>query len=264
MTEVFRLKQGKVPLLVSFPHSGEALPDSLRPRLTDEALTLDDTDHLLPELYDFVEALGGSTIEACYSRYVIDMNRPPDDASLYPGQNTTGIMPVIDFFGRSIYRPGAEPAADERADRIEAYWKPYHEALAAELERLRALHGAVLLWDAHSIRNTLPYLFAGTLPDLNIGTSAGASAGARIEAAVELAAARSEAYSVVNNGRFKGGYITRHYGKPLRGIHAVQLEMSKTIYLGRSQRPPFDDNRASALRVTLRDMLGAALEALIV
>ncbi|MBU6297343.1 MAG: N-formylglutamate deformylase [Alphaproteobacteria bacterium] len=262
MTEIFRLKQGKAPLLISFPHSGEALPDALRPRLTDEALTLDDTDFILPELYDFAEEFGASTIEANYSRYVVDPNRPPDDTSLYPGQNTTGIMPVMDFFGRALYRPGMEPDDDERAARIQFYWKPYHDALAAELERQRAVHRAVLLWDAHSIRNNLPYLFAGTLPDLNIGTAAGASAAARVETAVEQAARRSGAYSVITNGRFKGGYITRHYGRPSQGIHAVQLEMSKTIYLGHSQRPPLDANRAIALRVTLRGMLRAALEAL--
>ena len=262
MTEVFRLKQGRAPLLISFPHAGEVLPETLKPRLTGEALALDDTDFVLPELYGFVEGLGASTIEPYYSRYVIDLNRPPDDVSLYPGQNTTGIMPVLDFSGRAIYRAGSEPDADERVARIAFYWTPYHAALNAELERLRAVHGAVLLWDAHSIRNSLPYLFSGTLPDLNIGTAAGASAGAHIEAAIEQAARHSGAYSVITNGRFKGGYITRRYGQPSLGIHAVQLEMSKTIYLGHSQRPPIDANRASALRATLRAMLAAALGAL--
>ena len=262
MTSVFRLTRGKAPLLISFPHAGEELPPALPMRLTQDGLAIDDTDFNVPELYNFARELGASTIEPRYSRYVVDLNRPVDDAPLYPGQHGTGIVPISDFFGRPLYRTGQEPDASERSDRIDAYWRPYHAALAAELGRLRDAHGRVLLWDAHSIRDVIPTLFAGTLADLNIGTADGASAAPRIQDAVERVARASGAYSVVMNGRFTGGYITRNYGRPQQSIHAVQLEMSKTIYLGTGQRPPCDPARAGELRPVLRAMIESALVAL--
>lgn len=261
MTDVFRLNQGEAPLLVSFPHSGTALPPGLFERFTAEAQTLDDTDWLLPELYDFVRDIGASTIVPLYSRYLIDLNRPANDTPLYPGRRGTALIPTEDFFGKAIYRTGAHPSPEERAARLASYWRPYHEAIRAELDRLRAVHGRVLLWDAHSIRNVVPLLFEGTLPDLNIGSADETSADRAVTEAIAHVAEGS-AFSTVTNGRFKGGYITRAYGKPLEGIHAVQLEMSKAIYLAEGAKAVIDGQRAEPAKALLRRMVSAALDAL--
>ena len=259
MGVIFRLHPGHVPLLISFPHSGEHLPLGLGDRFTDEACRLDDTDWLLPQLYDFAEEIGASTIIPHYSRYVIDLNRPPDDRSLYPGQRGTSLVPVEDFFGRAIYKPNQSPDVTERAGRLETYWRPYHAALADELQRLKALHGRVLLWDAHSIRNVVPLLFDGVLPDLNIGSADGASADNAITTAMSQTANGTSLRSVVN-GRFKGGYITRAYGAPLQQIHAVQLEMSKALYLAPTFPVVLDVNNRSLVATLLRKMVCAALD----
>lgn len=256
----FRLHQGTVPLLISFPHCGTALPDGLAERFTPVARALDDTDWLLPELYDFAEEIGSSTIVPRYSRYVIDLNRPPNDSSLYPGRRGTALVPVADFFERPIYA-GAVPDAQECAARLETYWQPYHAALQAELQRLKAVHGKVLLWDAHSIRNVVPSLFDGVLPDLNIGSADGAAAAPAIVNAMAAVAGTSP-FSTIVNGRFKGGYITRAYGAPETNIHAVQLEMSKSLYLTESVPPSLDAAKAPVLAKLLRAMIAAVLAAL--
>jgi N-formylglutamate deformylase len=246
--------------LISFPHTGESLPPGLADRFTDEARTLDDTDWLLPQLYDFAEKIGASILVPRYSRYVIDLNRPPDDGSLYPGQRGTALVPLEDFFGRAIYKPNQAPAAAECAARLETYWRPYHTALAAELQRLKALHGHVLLWDAHSIRNVVPTLFDGVLPDLNIGSADGASASDAITTAMAAAAGATSLRTVVN-GRFKGGYITRAYGAPLQQIHAVQLEMSKSLYLAPTFPVVLDADKKPVIAKLLRQMVVAAVNA---
>ena len=226
-----QLRQGRVPLLVSMPHVGTDIPDDLAARLTPRALARPDTDWHLTRLYDGLEALGASVISARWSRYVIDLNRPPEDSNLYPGLDTTGLCPVDTFDRAPLYHAGAAPDAAEVQRRLERYWRPYHLALRAELDRLLALHGRVVLWDAHSIASQVPRFFEGTLPDLNFGTAQGASAApALVEAVVGLATAQDR-YSVAVNGRFKGGHITRHYGQPARGVHAIQLEMSQRVYM---------------------------------
>jgi N-formylglutamate deformylase len=260
MDDVFRLRQGRIPLVISFPHTGESLPPGLADRFTDDARMLDDTDWLLPQLNDFAEDIGASTIEPRYSRYVIDLNRPPDNRSLYPGQRGTALVPVEDFFGRAIYKPNQAPDASECAARLETYWQPYHSALAVELQRLKALHGHALLWDAHSIRNVVPTLFDGVLPDLNIGSADGASASDAVTTAMAEVASVT-AFRKVVNGRFKGGYITRAYGAPLQQIHAVQLEMSKSLYLAPSFPVVFDANKKSIVANLLRQMVVAAMNA---
>lgn len=260
MSELFSLARGDAPLLVSIPHLGTQIPAALRHLYTDEALSVADTDWHLDRLYAFVRELGATVIGARVSRYVIDLNRPPDDESLYPGQTTTGLCPGETFRGELVYRPGCAPDAADRAARVAQYWQPYHEALAVELARLRARHANVLLWEAHSIASVLPRLFDDKLPDLNLGTQDGRTCAAAVQQAAVDAMAASP-YTWVANGRFKGGYITRNYGAPERGIHAVQLEMCQSTYM--NEHAPFDYrvDLAEAMQPTLSRMVGAALDA---
>jgi N-formylglutamate deformylase len=257
----FSLHQGSAPLLVSMPHAATEIPAELHGRYVPRALAVEDTDWHLPRLYDFVGELGASLLQPRYSRYVIDLNRPPDDAPMYPGASNTELCPTRFFTGDALYAQGQAPDSQERAARREQYWQPYHDALAGELARLKAEHGFALLWDAHSIRCEIPWLFEGTLPDLNIGTAAGASAPADVADAVVAAAARHPGFSHVLNGRFKGGYITRHYGNPAQHVYAVQLEMVQKVYM--REAPPYDYDAALAAEVqpVLRDMVSAALAA---
>ncbi|RRD56810.1 N-formylglutamate deformylase [Comamonadaceae bacterium OH2545_COT-014] len=234
----FHFRQGSRPLLISMPHVGTYLPPCVHARLTDEARQTPDTDWHLERLYDFADALGASVLVATHSRYVIDLNRPPDDSSLYPGQSVTGLCPVDSFDDTPLYRsPDLQPDAAEVQDRRAAIWQPYHNQLAAELDRLRQQHGCAALWDAHSIRSVLPRFFEGRLPDLNLGTADGQSCAPALAERLLDIARQAPGYSSVLNGRFKGGYITRRYGQPERGVHAVQLEMTQCSYM--QEAPPF-------------------------
>ncbi|MGY0504590.1 N-formylglutamate deformylase [Luteimonas sp. e5] len=256
--DVFTLHRGRLPLLVSVPHDGTGVPPELRARLTPSARRVPDTDWHIARLYDFVRQMGASLIVPRHSRYVIDLNRGEDDVSLYPGQNTTGLCPVVQFSGEPVYLPGAEPDADEVRARIERWWRPYHRALADELQRLKAEHGRVLLWEGHSIRGELPFLFEGRLPDLNLGTAAGASCLPATQARIEAVLAAQHEYDHVSNGRFKGGHITRHYGRPAAGVEAVQLEISQRCYMDEASFE-WNDDKAARLQPLLRRMLEAAL-----
>ncbi len=258
---IYTLKKGSAPLLVSMPHIGTEIPAELQPQYQPQALQVQDTDWHLDLLYNFLDDLGASVLRPRYSRYLIDLNRPPDDAPMYPGAANTELCPTRFFSGEPLYRAGCEPASDERAQRRAHYWQPYHSALAGELARLKAAHGFVLLWDAHSICAELPWLFDGRLPDLNIGTAGGASAQQTIGAAVLLACRAFPRFTTALNGRFKGGYITRHYGHPAEHVHAVQLEMCRCLYL--HDAPPFcyDETLAGTVQPLLKLMLGNALAA---
>lgn len=257
----FILNRGAAPLLVSMPHIGTAIPEVLQGDYQPRALAVEDTDWHLDRLYNCLPALGASVLRPRYSRYVVDLNRPPDDAPMYPGASNTELCPTRFFTGEALYLPGREPSPQERARRRATYWEPYHAALRQELDRMKAEHGYALLWDAHSIRSQIPWLFEGTLPDLNIGTANGASADAAITQAVAGAAVRHTGVSRVVNGRFKGGYITRHYGDPGRHVHAVQLEICQSVYM--SEKPPYeyDEARALGIQPVLKDMLQAAAAA---
>ena len=256
----FHLHRGHAPLLVSIPHLGTAIPPELQAAYVPRALDVEDTDWHLDRLYAFATGLGASVLRPTVSRYVIDLNRPPDDAPMYPGASNTELCPTRFFDGDALYRGGQAPPAEERLRRRTLYWAPYHQALQAELEHLRAQHGWALLWDAHSIRSRIPWLFEGTLPDLNIGTAGGASCDAAIARAVAAAAARHPAVTHVVNGRFQGGYITRHYGRPQDRVHAVQLEMCQKLYM--REAPPWDwqDAPAAAIEPVVREMVEAALQ----
>jgi N-formylglutamate deformylase len=230
--------------------------------MTPNAMALVDTDWHLDRLYDFVEALGASVIKAHYSRYVIDLNRPPTGESLYPGQTSTGLCPTETFRGECLYLPGHEPDDVEVADRRATFWQPYHDALFTELMRLKLQYGQVLLWDAHSIASVLPRLFEGKLPDLNFGTMEGLSCAPEVLAAA-LDKIAGALWSQVVNGRFKGGYITRHYGKPNHGIHAIQLELCQCLYMNESAPFEYSATLASQLQGDLKLMLTAAKQAVI-
>ena len=251
----FHLHVGTSPLLVSMPHVGTELPPGFEQRLTDEAKRLPDTDWHLDRLYNFLEGIGASLLRARLSRYVADLNRPPDDSNLYPGLDTTGLCPTDTFDRKPIYRAGQEPRSEEVEERIEKYWQPYHEQLAANLAGIRDQFGYALLWDAHSIRSEIPRLFEGRLPDLNLGTAAGSACPVKMAARLELVAKSAEKYKAVLDGRFKGGYLTRHYGAPDEGTIAVQLELTQVSYMDESYPFAFDDKKAGRLRPTLRDLL---------
>ncbi|WP_366553157.1 N-formylglutamate deformylase [Aquibaculum sediminis] len=259
--EAFRFKAGPAPLLVSMPHVGTHVPDEIAARLTADALTLSDTDWHVDRLYDFLDELGASVLTATHSRYVIDLNRHPEGRPLYPGASNTELCPTSSFANAPLYRPGQAPDESEVAERRQLYWQPYHDRLAACLAALQAEHGRVLLWDAHSICSRVPRFFEGQLPDLNIGSGGGVTVAPSVIDAVAEAAQDPE-YNHVLDGRFKGGYITRHYGNPEQGVHAVQLELSWATYMDEAPPFAFRDDLAAGIRPVLRRMVEAGLGAL--
>lgn len=256
--EPFRFRAGSVPLLVSIPHAGTTVPQELAARFTPAALALPDTDWHLERLYDFLDVLGASVLVATHSRYVVDLNRPPDDAHLYPGQDTTGLLPVDTFAREPLYRTGAEPTPHEASERVARFWRPYHDRLAWELTRLRETHGYALLWDAHSIAAEVPRLFSGRLADFNLGTANGTSCDPELADRL-LATALATGRPAVLNGRFRGGYITRRYGRPVEAIHAVQLELSQATYMDEAAPWSFREALAQALRPDLAGLLDTML-----
>ena len=256
--DILTLHRGTAPLLVSLPHDGSEIPSELAMRMGTRAARAPDTDWHVSRLYAFAKDLGASVLAPRHSRYVVDLNRPPDDTSLYPGQNTTGLCPTVQFTGDPVYRDGEMPDAEEIAARVERYWRPYHAALESELQRLRAEHGRVVLWEGHSIRGECPFLFEGRLPDLNLGTADGRSCSPSLQARLVAVLQEQRRYDWVVNGRFKGGYITRHYGDPANGIDAVQLEISQRIYMDEDSFE-WDDARATETQAMLRSLLEAVL-----
>ncbi|MYM33869.1 N-formylglutamate deformylase [Duganella sp. FT94W] len=254
----YQFKAGSIPLLVSMPHVGTDIPDEVLAAMTPAAVDRQDTDWHLVRLYDFLAEMGASTLSARWSRYVIDLNRPPENTNLYPGQDTTGLCPVDTFHREPLYLEGRTPDEAEVQRRLQAYWKPYHEQLRAELERLLALHGRVVLWDAHSIASHVPRFFEGKLPDLNFGTADGNSCAPGFAEAV--VARVDGGYTVAVNGRFKGGHITRFYGAPARGVHAIQLEMCQSTYMDEAVPYGYRSDLAAQVRQPLRAMMQAAAD----
>jgi len=254
----YRLRHGESALLVSMPHVGTFVPHSIGRELSDCAARRPDTDWHLPRLYDFLRDLDATVITANYSRYVVDVNRPPDGSNLYPGRDTPRLCPIDTFDSQPLYRHG-DPDEREIARRVTAVWNPYHQRLEREIDRIRARHRAVLLWDAHSIASVMPRLFEGRLPDLNFGTAGGQSCAPQIGEALVVAASRHSWLTSVLDGRFKGGYITRRYGRPSEGVHAVQLEMVESIYMREESPYTFDGERAARLRPVLRELMETAV-----
>jgi N-formylglutamate deformylase len=258
--DIFLLRRGSAPLVVSLPHVGLAVPEGLRENYVPRAMALEDTDWHLVKLYAFAVKLGASVIAATHSRYVIDLNRPPDDAPMYPGASNTELCPTRFFTGEPLYREGGTPSPSEIDRRRLRYWWPYHIALRSELDRVKALHGHVIHWDGHSIRSQIPWLFEGTLPALNVGTANSTScARSLLESLTQTLRSQSE-FGFAIDGRFKGGYTTRHYGRPAEGIHTVQMEMCQATYM--EEAPPFtyDEPRAAKVQRVLRTLLETALE----
>ena len=255
---IYTLHRGTAPLLISLPHNGHDLPLDLRDRLTPTALRTPDTDWHVAQLYDFAHELGASMLVPRYSRYVVDLNRPPDGAALYPGQTETGLCPTITSARETIYQPGQEPNAAEIEARVQTFWQPYHAALHDELARIKAAHGRAVLWEAHSIRSVVPMFFAGRLPDFNLGTANGSSCSPQLQARLTQVLDAQQAYSWVLNGRFKGGYITRQYANPIEGIDAVQLELAQLNYMDEDS---FDylATRATPTQSLIRKLLEATV-----
>ncbi|WP_411288674.1 N-formylglutamate deformylase [Phenylobacterium sp.] len=260
-----QVERGDAPLVVSLPHTGTDIPADIEAGLTSPWLARKDTDWWVETLYDFATGLGASTVRTKISRTAIDVNRDPSGASLYPGQATTELCPTTTFDGEPLYSPGQEPAAAEIARRRDTWFEPYHGALAAEIQRLKHAHGKVVLYDAHSIRSRIPRLFKGELPNFNIGANSGTSCDPALAKAVEKVCATS-GFSHILNGRFKGGWTTRHYGAPQDGVHAIQMELACRGYMADPEAPtpatwpsPFDPARAAPMRAALTDALKAAV-----
>ena len=256
----YAYRRGGSALIVSMPHVGTFIPRSVGHHLSDCAAKRPDTDWHLPRLYDFLAELDATVIRAQYSRYFIDVNRPADGSNLYPGQDTPRLCPIDTFRQEPLYREGREPADAEIARRLDAVWRPYHRRLQAEIARVRQEHGGAVLWDAHSIASEVPRLFPGRLPDLNLGTAGGTSCDPSLAEALRVAAGRHPGYTAVLDGRFKGGYITRAYGRPSQCIQAIQLEMATTTYMEEASPYTFRTDRAARVRPILRELLGIALE----
>ena len=251
------LQRGEAPLMVSLPHCGTWIPPELAGRLVPRAFATEDTDWLLDRLYAFATELGATVLVPRAARYVIDLNRPGDDTPMYPGANNTELCPTRFFTGEPLYRPGQAPTPDEIAQRRATWWQPYHDTLAAELDRLRARHGRVVLFDGHSIRSELPWLFEGRLPDLNLGTVDGRACDPTLRACLAGLLARQTRFSHVVDGRFKGGHITRHHGRPAEGLHAVQLEMTWRCYTDEAEPALWQAERAAQVQPLLRELLTA-------
>ncbi len=256
----FELHRGTSPVILAFPHTGTEVPDDIVSRLNAEGTKLRDTDWHIHELYAGLLP-NATTVRATFHRYVIDANRDPSGQSLYPGQNTTGLVPTTDFDNQPIWKPGQEPAATDIAERLERFHRPYHAALSAEIARVKALHGIAVVYDCHSIRSRCPFLFEGVLPDFNIGTDNGRTCVAEIERAVADICGRADGYTSVLNGRFRGGWTTRHYGRPEADVHAIQMELAQITHLA-TETLPFDLDAAKAgrLRSVLADILTAIEE----
>jgi N-formylglutamate deformylase len=252
----FTLQRGHVPMLVSLPHDGSFIPDDISTRMHPAARRAPDTDWHVGRLYEpLAQALGASVLKPVASRYVVDLNRPADGHALYPGQRETGLVPVIGFDGEPLYRGGSEPDDAEIQRRINDYWRPYHQAIAQELARLCAEHGRAVLWEGHSIRSRVPMLFEGQLPDFNLGTAASTSCDPALQARLQACLESQSRFSFAVNGRFKGGYITRHYGTPATGVQAVQLELAQLNYMD-EESFAYDEAKAPAVQ----DLIGRMLQ----
>ncbi len=249
-----RVETGNSPVLLAQPHGGTEIPESILKRLNSEGHVRADTDWHIGRLYEGL--LSDATIvSTALHRYVIDANRDPQDESLYPGQNTTSLCPTTTFDGSDIYLTGQAPSADEIQQRQLLYHQPYHDALAEQLERIHQLHGYVILYDCHSIRSLIPFLFEGKLADFNIGTNSGSSCDLSIESTVKSLCNCATEFDTVTNGRFKGGWTTRHYGQPQRGYHTIQMELAQCNYMLEQAPWHYDSDRAARLRVILADIL---------
>ena len=251
-----RIRRGNSPVILALPHTGTYVPKDIEARLNSTGRKLADTDWHVDRLYRGLLP-GASIVRANFHRYVIDANRDPSGASLYPGQNTTGLCPETDFDGREIYMAGQAPESDEIERRRLAFHAPYHETIESEITRLRKIHKTVVLYDCHSIRSRVPFLFEDVLPDFNIGTNGGVTCSSRLEKLTAEICKNAQGFSSVVNGRFKGGWTTRHYGNPSAGVHAIQMELAQSIYMDEAPPWTYQPKRARDARRVLRTLLSA-------
>jgi N-formylglutamate amidohydrolase len=252
---LWQLARGDSPLVIDVPHAGTFVPGELAPRLSAAGRALPDTDWHVDKLYAFAAA-GATVMFATHSRYLVDLNRDPSGALLYAGADNTELCPTLTFANEPIYE-GEPPGGAEIAARRAAHFEPYHAQLAAEIERVRSRHGFAVLLDGHSIRSSVPRFFSGRLPDLNLGTADGTSCDESIQRLAHRIVGTAPGFSYVVNGRFKGGYVTRHYGAPARGVHALQLEIAQACYMDEAPPYPWDARRAGALIDVLRALVAA-------
>jgi N-formylglutamate amidohydrolase len=253
---LWQLHRGDSPLIVSVPHAGRHVPDAIALRMQPKARALPDTDFHVDALYRFAPATGATLVVATHSRYVVDLNRDPSGAALYPGADNTELCPTRTFANDAIYLPGEAPSEREIAARCATFFDPYQALLGAEIERVRERHGHALLLDGHSIAAEVPRFFAGRLPDLNLGTADGHSCAPSVAALATGVLSRASGFTHVVNGRFKGGYITRHFGAPdRRRVHALQLEMVQDCYMDESQPSRFDPAHAARLVALLERLV---------
>jgi N-formylglutamate deformylase len=252
---LFHLHEGDGRLVVAMPHVGTHLPDEVAASLTDLGRQVLDTDWHVDRLYGFLGETGASTLIATHARTVADLNRSPENEALYPGRFETGLTPTTTFDGQPLYLDGRAPDAAEVGRRVEAWWRPYHAQLQRTLDRARARHGHAVLLDAHSIRAEIPQLFEGRLPDVNVGTADGKSCDPRLTAAIADVLEGQDRFTWVINGRFKGGWTTRHYGQPAQGVHAVQFELAQDAYMDEANPRTFDPGRARPMQRLLRRLV---------
>lgn len=257
--DTYTLHRGTAPLLISLPHDGTDIPGAIAGDMREAARRSPDTDWHVGRLYAFAAEFGASVLRPRYSRYVVDLNRPSDGHALYPGRSETGLVPQVMFDGRPIYREGRAPDAGAVRARVETYWQPYHRALDGEIERLRAEHGRVVLWEGHSIRSVVPMLFEGRLPDLNLGTAGGGSCRPALREALGDVLEGQDAFTHVVDGRFKGGHITRHYGRPDHGVDAVQLELAQVNYMDEDSFEYLPE-RAAEVQPLIRKLLETCID----
>ena len=257
-TDIYSFRQADYPLLISIPHNGSQIPDVISQTMTEVGKSSRDTDWFLDRLYNFPETRDAGLIASNFSRYVTDLNRDasaPPDKSLYPGQNTTGLFPQTTFDQRPVYLAGEEPDPPERSRRVEKFWRPYHDQLKSELNRIRDQFGIAVLFEGHSIESELPFLFEGVLPDLNFGTNAGKSCDSGMAKAI-MSTLPAADYSHIFNGRFIGGFITRHYANPTDGIHTIQLELSQATYMDQATKEWLPD-KAAMIQPILQSVIQA-------
>jgi len=259
MNPIYTLQRGMAPLLVSLPHAGTHIPPDIAHKLQPRALQVEDTDWFLDKLYAFAIEMGASVLVPRHSRYVIDLNRPSDNRPMYAGANNTELCPTRFFTGDALYREGMASGDAEVRQRVATYWQSYHDALHAELSRLKSEHGHALLFDGHSIKSELPWLFDGKLPDLNLGTASGAACAPSLREALAGLLQAQTRFTVAVDGRFKGGHITRHYGQPSQRVHAVQLEKCWSTYMRETPPYQWDAARAAGLQPLLRQLLQTML-----
>ena len=260
MKPIFDFHRGPLPLLISVPHAGTEVPDELRHRFTSVGQRLPDTDWHVDRLYDFARDMGASILIANYSRYVVDLNRSPDSRALYDAVPTSPVCAAVTFTGDSIYLADQAPAPAEIRERVESYWRPYHAQIEDELQRMVDQFGYAVLWDAHSVASEVPGLFAGVLPEFNLGTRDGAACPRHVGDALLQLLTEDGEFGAVLDGRFKGGYITEHYGSPAQKIFAVQLELAQRAYLDESAHPDWQPDRAYRAQELIAQLLGRLLK----